>query len=797
MTADIEPAGGTAEAFLVADESTGPSVRANDVYDARFDALSVYLDTFFGDHEGFVSVAFGVDPQVTDNGKYTTDWLRNGHSYDWPGGIYRAVEKMLNAKCDVYVCPYVLVGRKRRKGTSAEVARRHVHADIDIDHQSVDLDAVRSIPGAVAIGSGTSGNAHVYVLLAESVSLAHHEQLCRALARHLASQDLSKISDNDCLRPPGTYSYKPTVMDGGGRPPALVDWLIRPTGVRADAGQLAVLLGVELTDTTNPGVRTVGANLGPNADSSPTPEVEQVDNLAVRFPKVHAALSLITGDRSKDTMRVVAACKTGGLSLSQTRWVVSTSEDLQERLSERRDDDVARCWDRVDGGDDTSPTAEITFPTVAGDQLLDEVLAALNRYVVFPDAHSAVSVALWIVASHAVECWNTAPRLVLNSPQKRCGKSRALDLIGGMSHAPLLTVNATTPAIFRSLSSERPPTLIIDEADAIFGTKRSADQHEDLRALLNAGHQRNRPTLRCVGPNHEPTEFPTFAMVAMAGIGTMPDTITDRAINITMRRRLALEPVQHFRSRRDEPLLHEIRDQIARWAQAHAENLTNAVPDMPIEDRAADTWEPLIAVADEAGGDWPQRARAACRALVHGAEAAEEERSLDIKLLTDIRTIFAARQTGFLPSIDLLGELNDMPESPWSDFGFTTNKLARRLRHFGIAPGHNSDKSMRGYWLGFFHDAFARYIRPETSEPSELPAELDECKDGSVLTDDSKCPPDGSWNLNTSQPSPESNVPEEPRTFRTDSDGTRPAQTLGLSKSPTADGRGPSTATPW
>lgn len=203
-----------------------------------------------------------------------------------------------------------------------------------------------------------------------------------------------------------------------------------------------------------------------------------------------------------------------------------------------------------------------TAPLMPGDELLNMVLAALNRYVKFPDEQSAVGVALWIAATHAIECWNAAPRLVLNSPQKRCGKTRALDVIGGMSHDPLITVNAAPAAVFRSLNRDRPPTLIIDEADAIFGTRRAAEQNEELRALLNAGHQRNRPALRCVGPLHEPTEFPTFAMVALAGIGSMPDTITDRAVNIAMRRRTSGEAVAQFRSRRDEPGLHSLRDQL-------------------------------------------------------------------------------------------------------------------------------------------------------------------------------------------------------------------------------------------
>ena len=362
-------------------------------------------------------------------------------------------------------------------------------------------------------------------------------------------------------------------------------------------------------------------------------------------------------------------------------------------------------------------------PLMDGAELLDEALRVLREYVVFPDEHAVTAVALWITATHGINCWNAAPRLVINSPQKRCGKTRTLDVISGLCHQPLITVNATAAAIFRSLAGERPPTLVIDEADTIFGSKRVAEQNEELRALLNAGHQRNRPALRCVGPNREPAEFPTFAMAALAGIGTMPDTITDRAVNITMRRRMAGEQVAQYRIRRDEPILHGLRDRLTVWAQAHAEELTNAVPEMPVEDRAADTWEPLIAVADTAGGHWPRLAREACVAMVAGADDAQQDRSIQIRLLTDIRRIFTENEVEFFSSLELVQRLKNLTESPWGDWNLTTSRLAHDLAPFGVRPGHNVEKTVRGYRLAYFHDAFQRYTRPEPSSPSGLTPE--------------------------------------------------------------------------
>jgi Protein of unknown function (DUF3631) len=372
-----------------------------------------------------------------------------------------------------------------------------------------------------------------------------------------------------------------------------------------------------------------------------------------------------------------------------------------------------------------------------GAQLLDALLATLTRYVVFPDRNSAVAVALWIAATHALPAFECAPRLVITSPEKRCGKTRLLDIITGTCHHPLATVNATVAAVFRSIGGEHPRTLIIDEADTLFGTKRVAEQNEELRALLNAGHQRGRPALRCVGPNQIPTEFDTFAMAALAGIGAMPDTVVDRGVNITQRRRASGEKVAQFRSRRDGPILEQLRDRLAAWAAEHINSLARREPRMPVEDRAADTWEPLIALADEAGGCWPDIARDACKAMVAAADDADEDRSLGTKLLADIQRVFTESCVSFLRSGDLVAELRRIEDSPWSEFDYNPSKLAYRLRDFDIKPGRNPAGNVRGYAREWFQDAFSRYLRQYPSDPSETHDNQGEPSDGSDTSDGS------------------------------------------------------------
>lgn len=354
----------------------------------------------------------------------------------------------------------------------------------------------------------------------------------------------------------------------------------------------------------------------------------------------------------------------------------------------------------------------------SGRDLLDEVRAAMLRYCVFPSPHAVVAVVLWVATTHLTGCFEYAPRLVLRSAEKRSGKSRVLEVVDALVYEPLRAVNATVAYIFRSLSADPPPTLLFDEADTVFGSKKVAEQNEDLRGLLNAGFQRGLPFGRTVGPNHLPMQFETFAMAALAGIGRMPDTIEDRAVVIEMKRRKPTETVSPYRTRRDRPALEELRDRLAEWADEVRDELLGYEPDnLGVEDRAADVWEPLIAVADMAGGNWPTLARAAAVAMVSAAEEAEESSSLNVRLLADIRSVFDAEGVAFLKSAMLCERLCELDESPWKGFELSPSKLGHKLREYGIKTGHNAAKTERGYRLADFLDAFERYL--PAANPSE------------------------------------------------------------------------------
>jgi hypothetical protein len=347
-----------------------------------------------------------------------------------------------------------------------------------------------------------------------------------------------------------------------------------------------------------------------------------------------------------------------------------------------------------------------------GAKLLDEVRRALTQYVVLPSPEAADAVTLWTAASHAQTAWNCAPRLAITSPVKRCGKSRLLDVIEATCHEPLLTINISAAALARSVTDD-PPTLLLDEADTIFGRGLKGDEKaETIRGIINAGHSRNRPYVRWDAATRQREMCPTFAMVALAAIGSLPETITDRSVVVAMRRRAPGETVARYREQRDGLPLRLLGSRLAGWTQPHLDDLARAEPAMPVEDRAADTWEPLFAIADLAGGDWPVRVAAAALALT--AED-DSDVTLGIRLLADLRDVFEDADRMHTEAI--LAALWKIPEAPWGDYhGKPLNDrgLAGLLRPYkvGACDVKIAGVTKRGYRRERLHDPWTRYLPP-------------------------------------------------------------------------------------
>lgn len=255
------------------------------------------------------------------------------------------------------------------------------------------------------------------------------------------------------------------------------------------------------------------------------------------------------------------------------------------------------------------------------------------------------------------------------------------------------------------------PTLLVDEADSFL------KGNEELRGLLNAGHRRGGQVLRCVGDNHDVRAFTVFAPVVLAGIGQLPATLHDRSVVIPLVRAKPGEILVRFDSRRTSSEGKLCR-QAARWTADHRAQIEACDPGLPAgcHNRTADNWRPLFALAEVAGGPWPERARQAFAALESGTDLAAHGRG--VQLLADLRDLFAATRESRLPSQRICEALGQREDRPWPEIRdgrpISPVQLSKLLKPFGISPRdvRVGIDVLKGYHAEDFADAFARYLPP-------------------------------------------------------------------------------------
>ncbi len=361
---------------------------------------------------------------------------------------------------------------------------------------------------------------------------------------------------------------------------------------------------------------------------------------------------------------------------------------------------------------------------VDGADLLDELASTYRRFLSLP-GHADTALALWTVHAHAHGAAEVSPILGITSPDKRCGKTTLLSLLSGLVPRPLPAANVSAAALFRAVEKFR-PTLLVDEGDTFL---KSSDE---LRGIMNSGHSRGAAlVIRTVGDDHEPRTFSTWAPKAIALIGKLPATLADRSIEVAMQRKTAAEWVERFRLDRLAGL-EPVRRKAWRWTWDVLDELRTVDPDMPngLHDRAADNWRPLLAIADQADGEWPARARRAALAL--SGLVTDDQESAGVLALHDLAALFEERETDQLASETIVEALVQMDERPWPEwYGRPLSKrsLARLLAPFGVRPHALwiGGRTLRGYRREDLQDPLSRYIPPlGVQGPQEGPYEATE-----------------------------------------------------------------------
>jgi len=361
---------------------------------------------------------------------------------------------------------------------------------------------------------------------------------------------------------------------------------------------------------------------------------------------------------------------------------------------------------------------------VPGAELLAGIRREFEKYIVLP-AGAADALSLWVLHAWTIDAGDISPFLVLASPTKRCGKTSVLIVLCYLTPRSELASNISASALFRYVEEMR-PTLLIDEADSFL----KAD--EAMRGILNSGHTRAAAyVIRSVETNgdHKPKRFSTWTPKAIAAIGELADTVRDRAVILQLQRKPRTAKVARLRKRDcDEFAL--LRRKAARWAVDNFDKLRDPDPKIPdaLDDRAADNWRPLLAIADLAGDAWPRWAReAACLLSGKGHEAT----SIGVELLADIYRAFGDEPA--LRSIDLVARLAADPERPWVEWKngkpITQRQLADLLGPFGITSEtvHIAGlKDAMGYKRVRFEEPWGAYLSGQNTlsdqfPPSEVP----------------------------------------------------------------------------
>jgi hypothetical protein len=260
----------------------------------------------------------------------------------------------------------------------------------------------------------------------------------------------------------------------------------------------------------------------------------------------------------------------------------------------------------------------------AAPTVLSEVRAFVRRFVVVGEAEAA-ALALWAMHTHALSAADSTPYLHITSAEGECGKTQLLEVLEAIVARPWLTGRTSAAVLPRKIEREA-PTLLLDEADNVFGG--ASEYVANLLEVLNTGYRRSgKATINVPDGNGGWIDrgFATFCPKAIAGIGALPGALPSRCIEVRLERRLTSELIDPWFSSEPPPEASALHERCAAWAVEHLDELVarRRVVERPagLGDRAFDVWRPLLAIAELQGESASEAATALSARAVHTSEA--------------------------------------------------------------------------------------------------------------------------------------------------------------------------------
>ena len=349
---------------------------------------------------------------------------------------------------------------------------------------------------------------------------------------------------------------------------------------------------------------------------------------------------------------------------------------------------------------------------VDGAELLEQIAATYKRFCVLPN-HAADVLAVWVFLSYCYQKFEFAAVVAVWSPEPECGKGRVLDVTEKLAHHAFRTANTSAAVLYHSVS-KGDITVLIDEIDS-----QHVEQREAIGNILKSGFQSNGKAHRMAEINGEQTvvEFTTYCpkMLATIGLDTLDKATRTRSIGIRMQRKKRGDKIAKFR-RYDGS---ELRRKCLRWVKDNLPAL-EAVKPMDLDecatDRQEDVWEPLVAIARVAGGDWEKRIREAASNLSGGANTAATE-AIGHQLLSAMREYFdtngdKVHTTTLIERLNKAGDFSGLN----GNRGITPFFLSKNLKPYGIeSRGVRIDNAvLKGYDRASFEEAFQTYLSTPT-----------------------------------------------------------------------------------
>ena len=345
--------------------------------------------------------------------------------------------------------------------------------------------------------------------------------------------------------------------------------------------------------------------------------------------------------------------------------------------------------------------------------VLDDSSRFVSRFVVSGEVQRD-AIVLWNAHTYVYDVAPATPYLRPYSPEPGSGKTTVLEVLALIADNAVTVDNMSEAVLFRLIDS-RHPTLLIDEVDAIF-SKKNSDSTEGIRAVLNSGYRRGKVAFRCVGNSHEVVAFDCFCPKAIAGLNQLPATLAHRSIPISMQPPRPEDIYEELDVEEATEQAEIIQINLRSWADESRDVLADPrlrpAKLTELDARGNEIWRILFRIADHAGGDWPERARAAAIELSGGGRR-QLDVSIGVRLLGHIRDLFSDERIFCNELADALNSRDEMPYGGWSDGrGISTRELGKKLAPYEIfAKSIRIDSEKRnGYERAQFDDVWSRYL---------------------------------------------------------------------------------------